>query len=117
MSTPHPKTATAAADYTRIVDDLTYHYEGVFDRETVQRAVDLARATLEPVSKIPAFLPILTERFARDQLLAAAQIEGKIVTSIPEILFACVHNAGRAGHPDHRVLPQTADRRRCAPPT
>jgi len=78
------------------VDDLTYHYEGVFERDHVQRAVDQARATLEPVSKIPAFLPILTERFARDQLLAAAQIEGKIATSIPEILFVCVHNAGRS---------------------
>ena len=96
MSTPPAKSAAASGDYTRIVDDLTYHYEGVFDRDTVQRAVDLARATLEPVSKIPAFLPILTERFARDQLLAAAQIEGKIATSIPEILFVCVHNAGRS---------------------
>ena len=96
MATPPAKTAPASADYTRIVDDLSYHYEGVFDRDTVQRAVDLARATLEPVSKIPAFLPILTERFARDQLLAAAQIEGKIPTSIPEILFVCVHNAGRS---------------------
>jgi len=27
---------------------------------------------------------------------AAAQIEGKIATSIPEILFVCVHNAGRS---------------------
>ena len=96
MSTPPAKSAAASGDYTRIVDDLTYHYEGVFDRDTVQWAVDLARATLEPVSKIPAFLPILTERFARDQLLAAAQIEGKIATSIPEILFVCVHNAGRS---------------------
>ena len=96
MPTPHTTLVPAAADYTRIVDDLTYHYEGVFDLDTVQRAVDQARATLEPVSKIPAFLPILTERFARDQLLAAAQIEGKIATSIPEILFVCGHNGGRS---------------------
>jgi len=69
---------------------------GVPSRETVQRAVDQARATLGPVAKLPNFLPILTERFARDQLLAAAQAEGKIVTGIPEILFVCVHNAGRS---------------------
>jgi len=96
VSTPHTKAASTAADYTRIVDDLTYRYDGVFDRDTVHQAVELARATLEPVSKIPDFLPILTERFARDQLLAAAQVEGKIVTSVPEILFVCVHNAGRS---------------------
>ena len=96
MSTPHTKPAPPAADYTRIVDDLTYRYDGVFNRETVQRAVDQARAALEPVSKIPDFLPILTQRFARDQLLAAAQAEGKVVTGTPEILFVCVHNSGRS---------------------
>jgi len=96
VSVPHTRPAPADAEYMRIVDDLTYHYEGVFDRETVQRAVDRARATLEPVAKIATFLPILTERFARDQLLAAAQVEGKVATSVPEILFVCVHNAGRS---------------------
>ena len=96
MSLPHTNPAVVDAEYTRIVDDLAYHYDGVFGRGTVQRAVDYARATLEPVAKIPIFLPILTERFARDQLLAAAQVEGKIATSVPEVLFVCVHNAGRS---------------------
>jgi protein-tyrosine-phosphatase len=95
VSTP-PTTPALTAEYLRIVDDLTYHYEGVFGRETVQRAVEQAHHTLGPVAKFPNFLPILTERFARDQLLAAAQAEGKIATSVPEILFVCVHNAGRS---------------------
>jgi len=84
------------ADYTWIVDDLTYHYDGVFSRATVQAAVEQARDTLVPVAKFSNYLPILTERFARDQLLAAAQAGGKIATSTPEILFVCVHNAGRS---------------------
>ena len=91
-----PAKPAASAEYNRIVDDLTYRYDGVFSRETVQRAVDQARATLGPVAKFPNFLPILTQRFARDQLLAAAQAEGKIATTVPEILFVCVHNAGRS---------------------
>jgi arsenate reductase len=95
VSTPQTKPALTA-EYTRIVDDLTYHYDGVFSRESVQRAVEQARDTLGPVAKFPNFLPILTERFARDRLLAAAQTEGKVVTSVPEILFVCVHNAGRS---------------------
>jgi protein-tyrosine-phosphatase len=78
------------------VDDLTYQYDGVFSRQTVQRKVEAAHDTLGPVAKFPNFLPILTQRFARDQLLAAAQAEGKIATSVPEILFVCVHNAGRS---------------------
>jgi protein-tyrosine-phosphatase len=95
VSTPPTKPALTA-EYTRIVDDLTYHYDGIFSRQTVQRAVEQARARLVPVAKFPNFLPILTERFARDQLLAAGQAEGKIATSVPEILFVCVHNAGRS---------------------
>jgi arsenate reductase (thioredoxin) len=91
-----PATPASSAEYTRIVNDLAYRYDGVFNQETVQQAVDQARATLGPVAKFPNFLPILTERFARDQLLAAAQAEGKVVTGIPEILFVCVHNAGRS---------------------
>jgi protein-tyrosine-phosphatase len=95
VSTPNTKPALTA-EYSRIVEDLTYHYDGVFNKETVQRAVEQARDTLGPVAKFPNFLPILTQRFARDQLLAAAQAEGKIATSVPEILFVCVHNAGRS---------------------
>jgi len=95
VSTP-PATPALTAEYTRIVDDLTYHYDGIFSRQTVQRAVEQARERLAPVAKFPNFLPILTERFARDQLLAAAQAEGKVATSVPEILFVCVHNAGRS---------------------
>ena len=95
MTIPNTKPAPTA-EYDRIVDDLAYRYDGVFNRETVQQAVDQARSTLGPVARFPNFLPVLTERFARDQLLAAAQAEGKVVTGIPEILFVCVHNAGRS---------------------
>ena len=95
MSSP-PTRPALTAEYTRIVDDLTYHYDGIFSRPTVQRAVEQARERLAQVAKFPNFLPILTERFARDQLLAAAQAEGKIATTVPEILFVCVHNAGRS---------------------
>jgi arsenate reductase len=95
VSTPNPDVALTA-DYIRIVDDLTYHYDGVFSKQAVQAAVEQARDALEPVAKFPNYLPVLTERFARDQLLAAAQADGKIATSTPEILFVCVHNAGRS---------------------
>ena len=95
MPTP-PTRSALTAEYTRIVDDLTYHYDGVFSRQPVQRAVEQARDTLGPVAKFPNFLPILTQRFACDQLLAAAQAEGKVVTGVPEIVFVCVHNAGRS---------------------
>ena len=83
-------------DYRRLVDDLAYTYQGVFTRESIAAAVAEARAALEPVAKIPTFLPILVARFAKEQLMAAAKVDGRVVKSVPEILFVCVHNAGRS---------------------
>ncbi|GAB3046553.1 arsenate reductase ArsC [Intrasporangium mesophilum] len=82
--------------YVAIIDDLSYAYEGVFSRESVAAAVTAARDVLEPVSKIPTFLPILVAKQAREQLMAAAQAEGRIAKTVPELLFVCVHNAGRS---------------------
>jgi protein-tyrosine-phosphatase len=36
------------------------------------------------------------ERFTRDRLRALAKVEGKIETTVPSVLFLCVHNAGRS---------------------
>src|SRR5690349_13630334 len=97
MSTATPdRPARRTADYDRVVDDLTYRYAGTFTREQVQSAVDAGRAALEPVSRVPDFVPVLVERFAHDQLLAAAQAAGHAAKAVPELLFVCVHNAGRS---------------------
>ena len=82
--------------WERIVDELAYAYEGLFPREAVARAVTEARQSFESVSRIPDYVPILTARYAKDQLKAAAQAEGRIAKQVPEILFICVHNAGRS---------------------
>jgi protein-tyrosine-phosphatase len=42
------------------------------------------------------FVPVLAHRFARERLKALAQMEGLIVKEMPEVLFVCVHNAGRS---------------------
>ena len=39
---------------------------------------------------------MLAHRFARERLLALAQAKGSIVKEQPEVLFVCVHNAGRS---------------------
>lgn len=96
MTTHEPPVQRRPPAYSRIVDDLAYRYDGVFSRDTVERAVADARAALEPVSTVRDFLPVLTERFARDRLLAAAQASGRLPTEVPELLFVCVHNAGRS---------------------
>lgn len=84
------------ADYNEIASDLAYAFEGVFSREAVAQAVADARARLEPAAKVTTFLPVLVRRFAQEQLVAAGQVSGNIAHTVPELLFVCVHNAGRS---------------------
>ena len=83
--------------FTRqLVEDLSYSYRGVFETDQIQSAVDGAWQMLAPASTIRTFLPILVARQAREQLMAAAQSQGKVAKTVPELLFVCVHNAGRS---------------------
>ena len=42
------------------------------------------------------FIPVLTHRFARERLRALGQADRVIVNEMPDVLFVCVHNAGRS---------------------
>lgn len=88
--------ARSTDPFTAIVDDLTYSYDGVFAPESVAAAVEAARQALEPTSTVQTYLPVLVARQAREQLMAAAQADGRIAKVVPEIVFVCVHNAGRS---------------------
>ena len=90
------QSARPSGDYVALIDDLAYIYEGVFSRDSIAAAVDEARMRLEPSAKFPDFLPVLVARFAREQLTAAAQADGRIAKPVPELLFICVQNAGRS---------------------
>ena len=74
---------------------LSGEFAGVFSQETIERylaeSVDLLGS-----GKINVFVPVLAHRFARGRLKALAQYEGRIVKEMPEVLFVCVHNAGRS---------------------
>jgi protein-tyrosine-phosphatase len=83
-------------EYDKIVEDLCYRFDGIFSRESIADAVTDSRAALEPTAKITTYLHLLVQRFARERLLASAQAEGRLVKEVPELLFICVHNAGRS---------------------
>ena len=74
---------------------LTDEFQGVFSQETIERyiaeSVDLLGA-----SKVNVFVPVLAHRFARERLRALAEVEGLLTKEMPEVLFVCVHNAGRS---------------------
>jgi protein-tyrosine-phosphatase len=47
-------------------------------------------------ARINVFVPVLAHRFTRERLKALAQAEGKVAKQQAEVLFVCVHNAGRS---------------------
>ncbi len=79
-----------------VVDRLTERFSGTFAPETVIRLVVDSYEQLAAAAAIDTFLPVLTQHFAADRLCATAAVQGKIETDRPEVLFVCVHNAGRS---------------------
>jgi len=74
---------------------LADEFAGVFSKETIERYVGES-ADLLGGGRINVFVPVLAHRFARERLKALAQAEGMITKDMPEVLFVCVHNAGRS---------------------
>ncbi len=81
--------------FRREVAALSKEFESVFSRETVERYVSESLDRLSG-ARIFDFLPLFVHRFSRERLQALAQTEGRITKEVPEVLFVCVHNAGRS---------------------
>jgi arsenate reductase (thioredoxin) len=96
MTGETPSLLTPEAALHRLADDLSARFAGIFARETVDRYVFESYTALGRTAKIRTHLPALTARFARERLTALAQAKGAISTGVPEVLFVCVHNAGRS---------------------
>jgi arsenate reductase (thioredoxin) len=75
--------------------ELAKEFAGTFSQETIDRY--LRESTeLFGGARISVYVPVLAHRFARERLRALAQVEGRLVKTQPEVLFVCVHNAGRS---------------------
>jgi protein-tyrosine-phosphatase len=68
---------------------------GVFGSETIERYMAESLSSLGP-ARIDNFVPLFVHRFARERLRALAQADERITKDVPEVLFVCVHNAGRS---------------------
>ena len=80
----------------RVVANVQESFAGTFGRETIERFVVDSLELLIPTAKVKTFLPVLAEKFAKDRLRALGKVEGSLPTSVPGVLFLCVHNAGRS---------------------
>jgi arsenate reductase len=76
-------------------DRLAEEFAGVFSQETIARYMTESQDLLSGAN-ISVYVPVLAHRFARERLKALAQAEGMVTKEQPEVLFVCVHNAGRS---------------------
>src|SRR5262245_16641645 len=79
----------------QLTDGLVDEFAGTFWEQTIHRYISESLDLLGN-ARINVFVPVLAHRFARERLRALAQSEGVLVKEQPEVLFVCVHNAGRS---------------------
>jgi arsenate reductase (thioredoxin) len=77
------------------VSNLKREFAGMFGSETIERYI-LETSDYFKDSQVTTFVPLLVQRFTRERLSALAQAEGRLKKTEPEVLFVCVHNAGRS---------------------
>jgi protein-tyrosine-phosphatase len=78
-----------------VIAKLAEEFTGIYSPETVSRCASESMESLKDAAVIE-FVPSLTYRFTRERLRAQAQAEGIMSKEQPEVLFVCVHNAGRS---------------------
>jgi len=79
----------------RAAERLADEFSGIFSKETIARYMEESTDLLGE-ARVNVFVPVLAHRFTRERLKALAQAEGAVTKEQPEVLFVCVHNAGRS---------------------
>jgi protein-tyrosine-phosphatase len=82
-------------DLTHAEAQLVEEFAGIFSPEAIAECL---RDSTDKLAGAPiqTYVALLSYRFARERLRAVAQSEGNVMKEIPEVLFVCVHNAGRS---------------------
>jgi len=75
---------------------LAGEFDGMFGTDTIERFLHSSYDQFAGRATVVNFLPLMAERFARQQLRALAKVEGLADDGLPTVLFLCVHNAGRS---------------------
>jgi arsenate reductase len=90
-----PMDPISRATFARSIEELAQEFRGIFSLETIERYVNESIDRMSG-ARVVDFIPLFVHRFSREQLRALAQAEGAIIKDVPEVLFVCVHNAGRS---------------------
>lgn len=68
----------------------------LFDANTIHHFLHDSYAQITARAPVKLYVPLLAERFARQQLHARAKVEGRVEHAVPVVLFLCTFNAGRS---------------------
>ena len=82
-------------DLTHAEETLVEEFAGIFSPETIAECMRDSASKLA-AAPVQTYVALLSYRFARERLRAVAQSEGSMMKEVPEVLFVCVHNAGRS---------------------
>jgi arsenate reductase (thioredoxin) len=77
-------------------DRLAARFAAHFSPETVRECLDDSYIVLAATARVHTHLYVLAERFAAERLNATITANSETATGKPEVLFVCVHNAGRS---------------------
>ncbi len=80
----------------REAEALQREFSGIFGVETIERYVNDSFENVRGRATVLDFVPVFVHRYTRERLKALAQAEGLVTKEQPEVLFVCVHNAGRS---------------------
>ncbi|HLY85284.1 MAG TPA: arsenate reductase ArsC [Gaiellaceae bacterium] len=75
--------------------ELHEEFAGIFSTETIAGYIEESTDLLSG-ARISMYIPLLVHRFARERLHALARAQRAVETAQPDVLFVCVHNAGRS---------------------
>jgi len=90
-----PMDPVSRQTFARSIEALAEEFRGIFSLETIERYVEESIDRMAG-ARVVDFIPLFVHRFSRQRLRALAQAEGAIAKEVPEVLFVCVHNAGRS---------------------
>ncbi len=77
-------------------ESLAREFAGIFSVETIERYATESFDAIRNRARLIDFVPVFVHRYTRERLRALAQAEGLIMKDRPEVLYVCVHNAGRS---------------------
>jgi arsenate reductase (thioredoxin) len=77
-------------------DRLKAHFAGQLNAETIERFLTESFDQISAGARLPNWLPLLAERFAKERLRALVRLELGAEVTTPAVLFLCVQNAGRS---------------------